>query len=155
MLGSHWLTQNSTDLWLAGELEKRKERRDEAQAALEKAKEEGNVEEIDKQNRRLVKVTTDHVNDVKILLKHMGIPYVEAPCEAEAQCAELVKVSNHSDSDWLTQYNTNFWLVQGGKVFAAGTEDMDALTFGSTVLLRHLTFSEARKMPIKEFHLSR
>ena len=117
----------------AGELEKRKEKRDEAQAALEKAKEEGNVEEIDKQNRRLVKVTTDHVNDVKILLKHMGIPYVEAPCEAEAQCAELVK---------------------GGKVYAAGTEDMDALTFGTTVLLRHLTFSEARKMPIKEFHLS-
>ncbi len=30
---------------------------------------------------------------------------------------------------------------------------MDALTFGSKVLLRHLTFSEARKMPIKEFHL--
>ena len=50
----------------AGELEKRKEKRDEAQAALEKAKEEGNVEEIDKQNRRLVKVTTEHVNDVKI-----------------------------------------------------------------------------------------
>lgn len=116
----------------AGELEKRKEKRDEAQAALEKAKEDGNMEEVDKQNRRLVKVTTEHVNDVKILLKHMGIPFVSAPCEAEAQCAELVK---------------------GGKVFAAGTEDMDALTFGTTVLLRHLTFSEARKMPIKEFHL--
>lgn len=52
----------------------------------------------------------------------------KAPCEAEAQCAELVKT---------------------GKVYAVGTEDMDALTFGSTVLLRHLTFSEARKMPIK------
>ena len=36
-----------------------------------------------------------------------------------------------------------------------GTEDMDALTFGTTVLLRHLTFSEARKMPIKEFHLNK
>jgi flap endonuclease-1 len=32
---------------------------------------------------------------------------------------------------------------------------MDALTFGSSVLLRHLTFSEARKMPIKEFHLDK
>ena len=32
---------------------------------------------------------------------------------------------------------------------------MDALTFGTTVLLRHLTFSEARKMPIKEFHLEK
>jgi hypothetical protein len=32
---------------------------------------------------------------------------------------------------------------------------MDALTFGTTVLLRHLTFSEARKMPIKEFYLDK
>jgi len=118
----------------SGELEKRKEKRDEAQAALDKAKEEGNVEEVDKQSRRLVKVTKDHVTDCQTLLKHMGIPYVAAPCEAEAQCAELVKA---------------------GKVYAVGTEDMDALTFGSTVLLRHLTFSEARKMPIKEFYLDK
>jgi flap endonuclease-1 len=32
---------------------------------------------------------------------------------------------------------------------------MDGLTFGSNILLRHMTFSEARKMPIKEFHLSK
>jgi len=32
---------------------------------------------------------------------------------------------------------------------------MDALTFGTNVLLRHTTFSEARKMPIKEFHLDK
>jgi len=118
----------------AGELEKRKEKRDEAQLALDKAKEEGNVEEIDKQSRRLVKVGKEHVEECKTLLKHMGIPFVEAPCEAEAQCAELVK---------------------GGKVYAAGTEDMDSLTFGTNILLRHLTFSEARKMPIKEFYLDK
>ena len=39
-------------------------------------------------------------------------------------------------------------------MYAVGTEDMDALTFGTPILLRHLTFSEARKMPIKEFHLA-
>lgn len=64
----------------------------------------------------------------------MGIPYVDAPCEAEAQCAAL---------------------VSAGKVYAAATEDMDALTFGSKVLLRHLTFSEARKMPIQEIYLDK
>lgn len=64
----------------------------------------------------------------------MGVPYVDAPCEAEAQCAELCR---------------------GGKVFAAGSEDMDTLTFGSPVMLRHLTFSEARKMPIVEIHLDK
>ena len=46
-------------------------------------------------------------------------------------------------------------MAKAGKVYAVGTEDMDALTFGTTVLLRHLTFSEARKMPIKEFHLDK
>lgn len=46
-------------------------------------------------------------------------------------------------------------MVKAGKVFATATEDMDALTFGSNILLRHLTFSEARKMPIQEFHLDK
>jgi flap endonuclease-1 len=30
---------------------------------------------------------------------------------------------------------------------------MDTLTFNTPVLLRHLTFSEAKKMPISEIHL--
>ena len=38
----------------------------------------------------------------------MGVPVVDAPCEAEAQCAELAKA---------------------GIVWATATEDMDALTF--------------------------
>ncbi|XP_045585131.1 flap endonuclease 1-like [Procambarus clarkii] len=117
-----------------GELAKRQERREEAQKALEKAEEAGNVEEIDKYNRRLVKVTKTHSEEAKTLLKLMGVPYVDAPCEAEAQCAALAKA---------------------GKVYGVATEDMDALTFGTPILLRHMTFSEARKMPIKEFHLSK
>jgi flap endonuclease-1 len=44
-------------------------------------------------------------------------------------------------------------MVKAGIVYATATEDMDALTFGSPVLLRHMTFSEARKMPIQEFQL--
>lgn len=115
----------------SGELAKRAEKRDEAQKALDKATEAGDTAEMDKFNRRLVKVTKDHCNEAKELLKLMGIPYVEAPCEAEAQCAALVK---------------------SGKVYATATEDMDALTFGSSILLRHLTFSEARKMPIQEYY---
>ena len=35
-------------------------------------------------------------------------------------------------------------MTRAGKVFATATEDMDALTFGSNVLLRNLTASEAR-----------
>jgi len=117
-----------------GELMKRHEKREEAQKQLEKAEELGDAEGVNKFNKRLVKVTKQHNDECKQLLKLMGIPYIEAPCEAEAQCAALVKA---------------------GKVYATATEDMDGLTFGSDILLRHLTFSEARKMPIKEFHLSK
>lgn len=118
----------------SGELSKRAERREEAQKSLEKAEEAGDAEQVDKFSRRLVKVTKHHADECKQLLSLMGIPYIEAPCEAEAQCAVMVKA---------------------GKVYATATEDMDALTFGSSVLLRHMTFSEARKMPIQEFHLSK
>ncbi|XP_059143090.1 flap endonuclease 1-like [Physella acuta] len=118
----------------SGELAKRKEKRDEVQKELERAEEAGDEENVDKFSRRLVKVTREHNDECKKLLHLMGIPYVEAPCEAEAQCAALVKA---------------------GKVFATGTEDMDSLTFGSTVVLRHLTFSEARKLPIKEYQLNK
>ncbi|KAK6050353.1 putative flap structure-specific endonuclease [Cooperia oncophora] len=118
----------------SGELEKRMERRAEAEKSLTVAKEKGDAAAVDKFERRLVKVTKEQNEDVKRLLRLMGVPVVEAPCEAEAQCAALVKAN---------------------KVFATATEDMDSLTFGSNLLLRHMTFSEAKKMPIKEFSLSR
>ncbi|KAH8372992.1 hypothetical protein KR009_009612 [Drosophila setifemur] len=114
----------------SGELAKRAERREEAEKALKAATDAGDDAGIEKFNRRLVRVTKDHAREAKELLVLMGVPYVDAPCEAEAQCAALVKA---------------------GKVYATATEDMDALTFGSTKLLRYLTYSEARKMPVKEF----
>ncbi|UJR20801.1 hypothetical protein I4U23_023914 [Adineta vaga] len=116
------------------ELEKRLERRTEAESEMSKAADAGDEAAFDKFARRTVKVTREHNEDCKRLLKLMGVPYVDAPTEAEAQCAALVKQ---------------------GKVYGVGTEDMDALTFGADVLVRHLTFSEARKMPIREYSLSK
>ncbi|KAI9262034.1 DNA-repair protein rad2 [Sporodiniella umbellata] len=115
----------------SGELAKRKARKEEAEAKALEASEIGTADDVAKYTRRAVKVTREHNDECKRLLKAMGIPYVEAPCEAEAQCAELAK---------------------GGKVYAAASEDMDTITFGAPVLLRHLTYSEARKMPIEEVH---
>ncbi|OZJ03350.1 hypothetical protein BZG36_04209 [Bifiguratus adelaidae] len=118
----------------SGELAIRADRRREAKTKLEDVKETGTNEEIDRFSRRTVRVTKEHNDECKRLLKLMGIPYVEAPCEAEAQCAALAKA---------------------GKVYAAASEDMDTLTFASPILLRHLTFSEQRKMPIDEVHLDK
>lgn len=68
----------------SGELSKRAEKREEAQKALEKATEDGDAADMEKFNRRLVRVTKLHNEEAKELLKLMGVPYIDAPSEAEA-----------------------------------------------------------------------
>ncbi|KAF2102121.1 flap endonuclease 1 [Rhizodiscina lignyota] len=118
----------------SGELAKRFQRKSEALEQQEEAKETGTAEEVEKFSRRTVRVTREHNAECQKLLKLMGIPYIIAPTEAEAQCAALARA---------------------GKVYAAASEDMDTLTFNSPVLLRHLTFSEQRKEPIQEIFLDK
>lgn len=118
----------------SGELAKRFARKTEATEAHEEAKETGTAEEVEKFSRRTVRVTREHNDECKRLLTLMGVPYIVAPTEAEAQCAVLARA---------------------GKVYAAASEDMDTLCFDSPILLRHLTFSEQRKEPILEIHLDR
>ncbi|KAI3558557.1 XPG domain-containing protein [Colletotrichum abscissum] len=118
----------------SGELAKRFQRKQEATEGLEEAKETGTAEEVEKFSRRTVRVTREHNEDCRKLLKLMGIPFIIAPTEAEAQCAVLARA---------------------GKVYAAASEDMDTLTFDTPILLRHLTFSEQRKEPIQEVHIEK
>jgi len=113
----------------SGELAKRFQRKATATEGLEEAKETGTAEDVEKFSRRTVRVTREHNAECQKLLKLMGVPYIIAPTEAEAQCAVLARA---------------------GKVYAAASEDMDTLCFDSPVLLRHLTFSEQRKEPIQE-----
>jgi len=116
------------------ELKKRKEAREKAQEELDKAAAVDDEQKVAQMERRLVRVSKKHVEDVKKLFTLMGIPWVEATCEAEATCAALTKA---------------------GLVYATATEDMDALTFGTTRQLRGLHLSESRKIPVKEFILKR
>jgi len=118
----------------SGELAKRFQRKQEATEGLEEAKETGTAEDVEKFSRRTVRVTREHNAECQRLLKLMGVPYIIAPTEAEAQCAVLAKA---------------------GKVYAAASEDMDTLCFDSPILLRHLTFSEQRKEPIQEIRLDK
>lgn len=101
----------------AGELQKRTDAKKAAQQAADEARDAGDLEAAAKYARRVNTITPDMLTACKTLLTLMGIPIVEAPCEAEAQCAELVK---------------------SGKAYATASEDMDSLTFGTTRLIRQL-----------------
>eukprot|EP00917_Polyrhabdina_sp_WS-2016_P022266 GHVP01048326.1.p1 GENE.GHVP01048326.1~~GHVP01048326.1.p1 ORF type:complete len:351 (-),score=71.57 GHVP01048326.1:953-2005(-) len=117
----------------AGELAKRKSTKQDALTKQDQAKEEGDMDEMIKQAKRSVRVTQKHADDIKKLFGLMGIPFIQAPGEAEAQCTEMCKM---------------------GLVYGVASEDMDTLSFGSPILIKYLTLSEARKIPITEIRLS-
>ncbi|KAM0681806.1 Elongation of fatty acids protein 2 [Glugoides intestinalis] len=114
------------------ELQKRSERRQKAEKEMESAKLDNDQEEAEKHKKRTVKVEETHVNDSKKLLKLMGIPFVDAASESEAYCA---------------------FLCKQGAVKAVATEDMDALCFGTPILLRNMNASQAKKLDIDEYRL--
>lgn len=112
------------------ELEKRMERRSEAERSLKEAIEAGDKEAMEKFSKRTVRVTKKQNEDCQKLLELMGVPVVLAPSEAEAQCAQMCK---------------------DGLVYAVATEDMDALTFGAPRLVRHLMAAPSKEKEVTEF----
>lgn len=113
-----------------------------AAAAAEQAAKEAS-REVEKAAHRSTKVTQQHNEDAKAVLRLMGVPVIEAPGEAEATCASLAR---------------------SGLAYAAVTEDMDTLTFGAPVMVKNLFDTEnartgaagsnAEKKPVYELHLA-
>jgi len=74
------------------------------------------------------RLTKPLIEDAKHLLKLLGIPYVQAPSEAEAQTA---------------------YMAMKGDVWAASSKDYDTLLFGTPRLLRYLTIYGREFLPSK------
>ena len=134
----------------SGELVKRSQKKKEAQEGLDKAKEEGDKEAIVKLEKRTVHVTAKHNDECKKLLRLMGLPVIEAPSEAEAQCAVLVKAGVAFATGKLFSSAHSFRLTK-----ISGSEDMDSLTFGTPILLRRLNLAESQQKPIMEIYLDK
>lgn len=76
--------------------------------------------------KRTVWISKDQIDQCRELLTLMGIPYIDAPEEADSQLSYLCKEN---------------------MVYAVLTEDMDILTFGSPRLIRNLISN--KKTPIE------
>jgi flap endonuclease-1 len=106
-----------TDLKEA-EVEKRREQREKYEEQLAQAREEGDSVEVAKLDSRTQRLTDTIVDTTRELLDLLDVPVVDAPAEGEAQAARMAR---------------------SGTVDYAGTEDYDALLFGSPLTLRQLT----------------
>src|SRR5437899_1787993 len=72
------------------------------------------------------RLTRPMVEEAKTLLTLLGIPWVQAPSEGEAQAA---------------------FLARRGDVWAAGSKDYDSLLFGAPRLLRFLAVASSEFLP--------
>lgn len=114
-------------------IEARMNRRKEAAEAWAKAREQGLMEEARTYAMASTKINKEIVESSKELLGHMGIAYMQAPSEGEAQAA---------------------YLNKNGLVDAAASQDYDLFLFGSKVVVRNLTITGRRKLPKKNVFIN-
>ncbi|MEA2055643.1 MAG: flap endonuclease-1 [Candidatus Thermoplasmatota archaeon] len=110
-------------------IQQRRERKEKAEKEWEEALDAGDIAKARSKAQQTSRLTDEMVKQSKELLDALGIPYVQAPSEGEAQAS---------------------YMVKKGEAYAAGSQDFDCLLIGSPVLIRNLTSSQRRKKPGKE-----
>jgi len=114
------------------EILKRMKIKREAEKKYEEALKRGDLEAARKYAQRALRLTEPMVRGAKMLLELMGIPYVQAPSEGEAQAA---------------------YMTRKGDAWATASQDYDSLLFGAPRLVRNLTISGRRKLPGKDIYV--
>ena len=114
------------------EIKRRRAVKEEAIVKYEKAISRGEVEEAKRYAQATVSLKDMMVEDAHRLLEYLGVPYVQAPSEGEAQAA---------------------YMAARGDVWAAVSQDYDSLLFGATKLVRNLAISGKRKLPMREAYV--
>jgi len=78
------------------------------------------------------RLTGEMVDQSKRLLDLLGIPWIQAPAEGEAQASAM---------------------AQTGVAYGAASQDFDSLLFGSPRLVKNLAITGRRKLPRKEAYV--
>lgn len=110
------------------EIRRRSEQRREAKDQYLRALQVGDLVQARKYAEASTVLRRDMVSDAKQLLDAMGIPWVDAPSEGEAQATAM---------------------AIEGTVNAVASQDHDSLVFGAPVLVRNVTISGKRRLPSK------
>ncbi|MFH1978031.1 MAG: flap structure-specific endonuclease, partial [Candidatus Aenigmatarchaeota archaeon] len=113
--------------------EERAKIRKEAEVKWRKAVEDGDLEKVRMYSQGSSKLTSSMIDEAKELLGLMGISWIQAPSEGEAQAS---------------------YFAKQGKVWAAGSQDWDSLLFATPRLIRNLSISGRKKVPMKERYIT-
>ncbi len=114
-------------------IEVRKLAKEKARVELAQAREEGDMERVRSLSGRINYVSQETVNETKQLLSLMGLPFVNAPSEGEAQAS---------------------YMNGKGDVGGVISQDLDCLLFGATKLLRNFAVFGRRKVPGRNIYLN-
>ncbi|MEM2121097.1 MAG: flap endonuclease-1 [Candidatus Woesearchaeota archaeon] len=102
--------------------------KEEALKLYEEAVEKGLIEEARKYASRISKLSPEMIQESKELLSALGIPWIDAPSEAEAQAS---------------------FMVKKGDCFAIASQDEDSLMFGAPKLIMNLSVTGRKKIQNK------
>ncbi|MCO5380785.1 MAG: flap endonuclease-1 [Methanosarcina barkeri] len=113
-------------------LNRRNEIRESAREKWVNSQAEGDLESAFKYAQASSKVNREIVEDSKYLLEIMGIPFVQAPSEGEAQAAHMVLKKDAN---------------------CVASQDYDSFLFGAPIVIRNLAVTGKRKLPGKNVYV--
>jgi len=111
-------------------IEARRAIRAEAEREWKAALEKGDVKRAATMASRSSRLSKDMIAEAQVLLDRMGVPWLQAPGEGEAQMA---------------------YMVVRGDVWTGASQDYDALLFGTPRLVRNLTLAGRKRLPSGRF----
>jgi flap endonuclease-1 len=97
-----------------------------AEKEWKEALEKGEMKKAFSRATRTSRLTDEMVDESCELLDALGIPWIKAPSEGEAQISHMAR---------------------NGDVWAAASQDYDTLLFGTPTLVRYLTLAGKRRLP--------
>jgi len=106
--------------------QKRKEIKEESERRWKEALEEGRLDDARKFAVRSSRMSPEIVEGSKKLLKLMGIPYIQAKGEGEAQAS---------------------YMVERGDAWCVASQDYDCILFGASRMVKNLTISGGQASP--------